>query len=111
METFKTKIVLLNLIFVVMNRHFFSIVAMTAIFAAMLTSCSKDDGLSYSYSSEHTIYSASNQRILRELMFILTQLATRKLTCITYRGYCNFQLSIMGDYGFFSHFRICLFKF
>jgi len=54
-----------------MKRHFFSIVVITALFVAVFTSCSKDDGLSYSYSSEYTIYSASNQRILRELMFIL----------------------------------------
>ena len=53
-----------------MKRQLFSIVVVTALFVATFTSCS-DDGLPYSYSSESTIYSASNQRILRELMFIL----------------------------------------
>ena len=54
-----------------MKRQFFSIVVITALFVAVFTSCKEDDGLSYSYSSESTIYSTSNQRILRDLMFIL----------------------------------------
>ena len=54
-----------------MKRHFFPIVVITTLFVAVFTSCSDDDGLPYSYSSESTIYSTSNQRVLRELMFIL----------------------------------------
>lgn len=54
-----------------MKRQFLSIVVITVIFVAVFTSCSEDDGLPYSYSSESTIYSSSNKRILRELMFIL----------------------------------------
>ena len=54
-----------------MKIHFFLFVVVTALSVVSLSSCTKDDGLPYSYSSEYTIYSASNQRILRELMFIL----------------------------------------
>ena len=37
----------------------------------------------------------------------LTQLATRKFLCITYRACCILSDSFMGDYGFFSHFSVC----
>jgi hypothetical protein len=41
----------------------------------------------------------------------LTQLAYRRPVCILYSAYCILLISIMGDYGFFSHFRVTLFKF
>ena len=54
-----------------MKRHFILIVVITTLFVVVFTSCSEDGGLPYSYSSESTIYSTSNQHILRDLMFIL----------------------------------------
>ena len=44
-------------------------------------------------------------------MRILAQLAARKVVFITYRGNYIPLFSFMGDYGFFSHHRICLLKF
>ena len=41
----------------------------------------------------------------------LAQLATDKAISIIYVVDYILHNSFMGDYGFFSHFRICLFKF
>ena len=40
----------------------------------------------------------------------LTQLAAHEVVFITYRGNYISRNSFMGDYGFFSHHRICLLK-
>ena len=43
--------------------------------------------------------------------YVLTQLATRHQINVSYSHKYILQDSFMGDYGFFSHFRISLFKF
>ena len=41
----------------------------------------------------------------------ITQLANRRHINITYSKCCILSDSLMGDYGFFSHFRVGLFAF
>jgi hypothetical protein len=43
-------------------------------------------------------------------MQVLTQLAARRDVNILYSDNYNRQILFMGDYGFFSHFWICLFE-
>ena len=43
--------------------------------------------------------------------YALTQLATREVVSIPYRGHYMISISFMGDYGFFSHIGVRLFKF
>ena len=70
-----------------------------------LVSCSGDDNSPFSYSSESTIYSNSNQRVLRELMFILKPYMMHENTKkhIVVSSITNIKVLINGEeWGIFS---------
>jgi hypothetical protein len=88
-----------------------SISKATATFVAFIflaTSCSKDD-TPYRYSSESTIYSESNQRVLRELMFMLKPYKIHEGTkkYIVVSSIEKVRVLINGDeWGIFSSFDV-----
>ena len=70
-----------------------------------VSACSDEDGLSYSYSSESTVYSTSNKRILRELMFILKPYTIHENTkkYIIVSSISNIKILINGrEWGIFT---------
>jgi hypothetical protein len=88
-----------------------SICKATATFVAFIflaTSCSKDES-PYRYSSESTIYSESNQRVLRELMFMLKpyKIHEGSKKYIVVSSIDSIRVLINGDeWGIFSSFGI-----
>jgi hypothetical protein len=76
--------------------------------AFLLTGCSKDES-PYRYSSESTIYSQSNQRVLRELMFMLKpyKIHEGSKKYIVVSSIDNIRVLINGDeWGVFSSFDV-----
>ena len=72
-------------------------------------SCSKSEESPYSYSSESTIYSTSNKRILRELMFILKPYMIHENTkkYIVVSSITNVKVLINGqEWGIFTSLSI-----
>jgi hypothetical protein len=59
-----------------------------------------------------TLRKVSTDRIASALGLTveLTQLAARRDVNILYSDNYNRQILFVGDYGFYSHFRVCLFK-
>jgi len=74
-----------------------------------LVSCSGDGSSPFSYSSESTIFSNSNQRVLRELMFILKPYMMHENTkkYIVVSSISNIKVLINGEeWGIFSSLEI-----
>ena len=77
-------------------------------FIFLTTSCSKEES-PYSYSSASTIYSESNQRVLRELMFILQpyKMVESSKQYIVVSSIDKIRVLINGEkWGEFSSFEI-----